>query len=230
MLLGNNEMEDGELVRRLKDGNHKAFETLFIRYYAQVCAYAARFVSIEDAEDIADDVMEWLWVKREVLDIQTSFRQYIYSMIYHRTCKVAKRNRLAKSTADYMEEYRRRHELDESDFVDAEELKERIKKAIDALPETYRTAFLLHRFDGKTYKEIAEIFSLSPKTIDYRIQQALKQLRKELGDYLPAIALAVMMSYLAQNSVFTTESYRHTNQTSQKTLRIHSRVICENGL
>lgn len=224
MFLFNKEIEDERLVNRLKDGNHKAFETLFRRYYAQVCAYAARFVGTEDAEDIADDVMEWLWVKRERLDIQTSFRQYLYTMVYHLSCKVAKRNRLAQSAAAYMEEYRLRHELDESDFVDAEELKERIKKAIDALPETYRTAFLLHRFDGKTYKEIAEIFNLSPKTIDYRIQQALKQLRKELGDYLPAIALAVMMSYLAQNSISTPELYLQTNQTSQKSLKIHRHI------
>ena len=36
-----------------------------------------------------------------------------------------------------------------------------------------------------SYKEIAEMYQVSPKTIDYRIQQALKILRKELKDYLP---------------------------------------------
>lgn len=209
MFLFKKEIDDEKLVLRLKDGSHKAFETLFRRYYASVCAYAARFVDIEDAEDVADDVMVWLWEKREGIDIQTTFRQYLFTMVYHRACKVAMRNRLAQDTAAYMNEYRKRHELNEEDFMLVEELKERIKKAIASLPETYRDAFLLHRFEGKSYKEIAEISNMSPKTIDYRIQQALKLLRKELGDYLPAVALVVAMSYLESPQP---QSGRHEHQ------------------
>lgn len=209
MFLFKKEIDDEKLVLRLKDGSHKAFETLFRRYYASVCAYAARFVDIEDAEDVADDVMVWLWEKREGIDIQTTFRQYLFTMVYHRACKVAMRNRLAQDTAAYMNEYRKRHELNEEDFMLVEELKERIKKAIASLPETYRDAFLMHRFEGKSYKEIAEIFNMSPKTIDYRIQQALKLLRKELGDYLPAVALVVAMSYLESPQP---QSVRHEHQ------------------
>ena len=86
MFLFKKEIDDEKLVLRLKDGSHKAFETLFRRYYASVCAYAARFVDIEDAEDVADDVMVWLWEKREGIDIQTTFRQYLFTMVYHRAC------------------------------------------------------------------------------------------------------------------------------------------------
>lgn len=45
----------------------------------------------------------------------------------------------------------------------------------------------MHRFRDMSYKEIAEILGVSSKTIDYRIQQALKQLRIELKDYLPLL-------------------------------------------
>ena len=76
------------------------------------------------------------------------------------------------------------------------ELRERVKKAIDALPETYREAFIQHRFEGKSYKEIAKGIGKSSKTVDYRIQQALKQLYKDLSDYLPVAVVAVLMGYL----------------------------------
>ena len=36
-------------------------------------------------------------------------------------------------------------------------------------------------------QEIAETLEVSPKTVDYRIQQALKQLRIDLKDYLPLL-------------------------------------------
>ena len=227
MFLFKKEIEDEKLVLRLKEGSHKAFETLFRRYYASVCAYAARFVDIEDAEDVADDVMVWLWEKRAGLDIQTTFRQYLFTMVYHRACKVAMRNRLAQETAGDMDEYRKRHELNDDDFMLAEELKERIKKAIASLPETYRDAFLLHRFEGKSYKEIAEIFNMSPKTIDYRIQQALKLLRKELGDYLPAVVLAVVMSYLEAP---LPQSERHEIKYHNHALSHRDATSCNNGV
>ena len=50
-----------------------------------------------------------------------------------------------------------------------------------------REAFELNRFQNLTYNEIAERLGVSPKTIDYRIQQALKQLRIDLKEYLPLL-------------------------------------------
>ena len=58
---------------------------------------------------------------------------------------------------------------------------------VTALPESYRQAFVMHRFRDMSYEEIAETLEVSPKTVDYRIQQALKQLRIDLKDYLPLL-------------------------------------------
>ena len=79
---------------------------------------------------------------------------------------------------------------------DAEELKKRIQEAIESLPEQYKEAFVMHRFSDRTYSEIASKYNVSPKTIDYRIQQSLKILRKKLSEYLPVTLLAVVMNLL----------------------------------
>ena len=75
------------------------------------------------------------------------------------------------------------------DFSKLEELQKQIQEAILRLPSSYREAFIMHRFHDMSYKEIAVQLNISPKTVDYRIQQALKQLRIELKDYLPLIYL-----------------------------------------
>ncbi len=65
--------------------------------------------------------------------------------------------------------------LQDTDLYQVEELTQRIKDAIATLPESYRESFfVMHRFRDMSYKEIAEILGISPKTVDYRIQQALK--------------------------------------------------------
>ena len=49
----------------------------------------------------------------------------------------------------------------------------------------------MNRFQNMTYHEIAEKLNVSSKTVDYRIQQALKLLRVELKDYLPLLMALV---------------------------------------
>jgi RNA polymerase sigma-70 factor (ECF subfamily) len=79
------------------------------------------------------------------------------------------------------------------DLYAVEELTKKIEEAIDRLPESYRIAFEKNRFDNKTYPEIATELSVSVKTIEYRITQALKLLRAELKEYLPVAVIAVFM-------------------------------------
>lgn len=45
----------------MQQGNKKAFDTLFIKYYAMLCAFARSFVSLEDAEEVVQDTMLQIW-------------------------------------------------------------------------------------------------------------------------------------------------------------------------
>lgn len=189
--------DDSILLMHLRENSHQAFECLFNRYYRGICAYASRFVGPAEAEDVADDCMVWVWEKRHALEIHTNFRQYLFTMAYHRASNLAIQNKLAAQTAAYIDAWRRSHEINERDFVTEQELRDRIRAALEHLPETYRDTFVMHRFEGKSYKEIAAIYGLSAKTVDYRIQQALKMLRKNLSDYLPLVIVASAMAYLA---------------------------------
>lgn len=49
-----------------------------------LCAYAHRLVSLEDAEEIVQEVMLWLWENRGDLIIESSLNQYLFKMTYRR--------------------------------------------------------------------------------------------------------------------------------------------------
>ena len=61
-----------------------------------------------------------------------------------------------------------------------QELSKRVKEAIDALPASYREAFVMHRFTKKSYKEIALLLNISEKTVENQISEALKYLKKNI--------------------------------------------------
>lgn len=153
-------------------------------------AYAHRLVSLEDAEEIVQEVMLWLWENRGDLIIESSLNQYLFKMTYRRVLNHLTREQVkTKAEAAFYE--RTQAALCEVDYGRFEELDRKIKEAMAALPDSYREAFVMHRFKELSYKEIAEVLDVSPQTVAYRIQQALKLLRVSLKDYLPMLVWLV---------------------------------------
>lgn len=186
-LMDTNQQTDTELLFAIKEGDKKAFDAFFSRHYAVLCAYSKQFVSLDDGQDIVQDIMVNLWLNRNKIVILTSPRQYLFQSVKNKCLSFLSRNemkeRVEKTVHENMDFI-----YDSADFYDVEELFKRIEDALKRLPESYRTAFALSRFKDMTYNQIADKLNLSPKTIDYRIQQALKLLRKDLKDYLPLLA------------------------------------------
>ena len=188
--------EERFLLSAMQRGDLKAYGVLFRRYYPMLCAYATKFVELKDAEEIVQDVMLWLWENRKTQTFETSLSQYLFKTVYHRAINQIVRHQ-SQLRADTLFYENMQEMLQDTDFYQLEELQKRIREAVDALPPTYREAFVMHRFDNKSYKEIAEILQVSQKTVDYRIQQALKQLRIMLKDYLPLILLLLPGDFLS---------------------------------
>lgn len=188
--------EERFLLSAMQHGDLKAYGVLFRRYYPILCAYATKFVELKDAEEIVQDVMLWLWENRETQTFETSLSQYLFKTVYHRAINQIVRHQ-SQLRADTLFYENMQEMLQDTDFYQLEELQRRIREVVDALPPAYREAFVMHRFDNKSYKEIAEILQVSPKTVDYRIQQALKQLRITLKDYLPLILLLLPRNILS---------------------------------
>ena len=180
-------IEDNQLFQAVKEGDKKAFDTLFLRYYPMLCAYAKQFVDLEDGKEIVQDVMVWFWENKEMQTFDTSLKNYLFKSVRNRCLTLTNRNeikqRIQKKLQVHMEQL-----YEDPDFYIVEELAGKIVTAIMRLPESYREAFELNRFQNMTYNEIAFKLGVSPKTIDYKIQQALKILRHELKEYLPLLA------------------------------------------
>ena len=61
-------------------------------------------------------------------------------------------------------------------------LRDRLHRAIDALPEIYRVTVIMHDIEGYTHLEIAEILGVAEGTCKSRLSLARKQLREALGN------------------------------------------------
>ena len=161
-----------------------AYEIIFTRYYSTLCAYARLFVRGGAEENIVQNLMLWLWENRKTLRINESLSKYLFGAVRNRCLTYLNHLSIERRVLGNIHQCLSR-QFESPDFYIVEELQEKIRKAVEELPESYRQAFEMNRYRNKTYEEIATELAISPKTVDYRIQQSLKILRVKLKDYLP---------------------------------------------
>lgn len=177
---------DEVLFQRIQAGDTKAFDVLFMRYYPLLCAYAKQFVDFNDGQEIVQDVMVWFWENSSMQVIESSPKNYLFKAVKNRCLTLINRNELKQRIVETLSANKQAL-YEDPDFYIVEELMKNIEAALSRLPESYREAFEMNRFQNMTYNEISQKLNISPKTVDYRIQQALKLLRIELKDYLPLL-------------------------------------------
>ena len=185
-----NQLDDNQLWEAIKKSSEKAFDALFLRYYPALCAYARQFLHDEDARDVVQNLLVWLWENRQMVVFEATLRSYMFSAVRN-SCLTELNKKEIRRRVHHEIHQKLQHLFEDPDFYVADELAAKIDEAVKALPEKYREAFTKNRFEQMTYNEIAKEAGVSAKTIDYRIQQALKILRGALKDYLPIIALSL---------------------------------------
>lgn len=186
----NQRTEDERLFESLQRGDKKAFNTFFLRYYPVLCAYATPFVGMNDAEEIIQDMMVGIWERRKEIVVDSSLNGYLFRAVKNKCYNHLEKLRVHEQVHSFIAGNVQK-KFEDPDFYIVEELTQKIEEALGRLPETYREAFVMNRIDGKTYNEIAAELDISSKTVDYRIQQALKNLRIELRDYLPLVLILI---------------------------------------
>ena len=76
------------------------------------------------------------------------------------------------------------YEYDTYNYILRSELEGKIEEAISNLPEKFKEAFEMNRFEGLKYQKIAARLNVSVRTVEVRISKALELLRKSLIDFL----------------------------------------------
>jgi RNA polymerase sigma-70 factor (ECF subfamily) len=166
------------------------FETLFKAHYSLLCAYANGFLKNVDAsEEVVQEVMIKIWTNRNSLKIESSIRSYLFRAVRNGCMNVLKHETIKDGYRLFIEKEDVVNQRSQEDEMIVAELEERIRRAIDLLSLERRKIFIMSRYDGLTYAQIAEKLGISVKTVENQMGKALKFLREELADYLPWLIL-----------------------------------------
>jgi len=186
------DISDSYIFRQIKAGDEVAFSRLFDEYYVSLCYFANKFIrDIDASRSVVQQVYVDLWEKREKIDIFWSVKSYMYNSVRNRSIDYLRKNKNSVSLTDPENDTR---QIPFRDLVEESELNELINSSINKLPEKCRAIFLLCRFEGLKYSEIAQKLNISVKTVEMQIGIALKKLRESLSDNQMIILMALIYS------------------------------------
>ncbi|KAB1155091.1 RNA polymerase sigma factor [Flavobacterium luteum] len=132
----------------------------------------------EQANDMTQEAFIKLWEKCSEVPIEKA-KSFLYTVANNATLNQIAHKKVVLSYA------KNNINSDKTNFnpefiLEEEQFKVKLEKAISNLTEAQRTAFLLHRIEGKKYSEIAEIIGIGIKAVEKRIHGALVSLRIEI--------------------------------------------------
>ncbi|MFC1555669.1 RNA polymerase sigma-70 factor [candidate division KSB1 bacterium] len=181
-------LNDAECADLIRSGNVDAFETLFKRHYGILYQFAGKYVRDSHiAEDVVQEVFTRLWLNRGTIRPPT-IKSFLFTSVKNRSLNVIRDSGNKFSDVDDLEIAPGNGFLPDESLYYAE-LEAAAADAISSLPEKCRDIFILSRFEGLTYREIAEKSKISIKTVETQMGIALKKLHKKLSVFLSIFSL-----------------------------------------
>lgn len=160
-----------------------AYKKLFFLFFLPLKNFSyAILKSKESAEEVVSDVFVEIWAKRKQLLEIDNLKMYIYVSVRNASLRRLQQTQKTKTLSlDDIEVSFASSDLNAADTIISKELVEKIEIAIENLPPQCKIIFKLAKEDKLKYKEIAELLSISVKTIDNQISTALKKIASVLN-------------------------------------------------
>lgn len=174
---------DSELLIELKQGNSKAYDQIFLKYYKVLCVNAYFFLKdYQASKDLVQVFFLEIWEKKLYLNLEGEIKGYLYRSVQNRCL-----NSLRKEESDqrkrmgFYEVYS--NETNMPDHNISESLYNRLANALQQLPKQRQVALQMVYFEKKKYQEAATVMGISINSLKTHLKIGIKNLREQVGNF-----------------------------------------------
>lgn len=185
-------LNEQELIDRLKDGDEAAFKELVTSWQDMVYNTSLGIVQNEmDAEDVAQEVFVKAYESIKGFKGESKLSTWLYRITVTKSLDYLRSRKRKKRFAFVYSIFGDNNDLiiNPPDFTHPGILAENkqqsteLFKAVDALPDQQKTAFVLTRVEGLGHKEVSEIMGTTVPAVESLLQRAKINLKKQLENY-----------------------------------------------
>jgi len=163
------------IFEEISKQNHRVFKLFFNNHYAELVVYANSFLFDKDSsEDIVQEVFVYLWENADKLQIKTSLKGYLFSMVRNRCFNFLKSIKITDNY-EFLEfniNLIIEDVFDSTAKEDKEIVYHQILKIVDALPDKMQQIVKLKFLHNYKYSEISEELGISINTVKTQLKRA----------------------------------------------------------
>jgi RNA polymerase sigma-70 factor (ECF subfamily) len=183
MAEGGEPESDETLAGRVQGGDREALESLVRRFLRPVHAVIASFLTEpSQVEDASQETFLRMLRAIDTYDTRRPFAPWLYQV-----ARNAARNEIAKeglrSTEPFPEDGPSAAGPPPDSAAEQSEIRTRVQRALEALPEQRRVAFRLVDVDGMGAAEAGRMMGISAGAVRAHVHHARRQLREALAEY-----------------------------------------------
>lgn len=168
------------LIFLIKTGDQTAFKQFFTLFYADIYRFLFRYLSnSDDAEDLCQETFIKFWQQRHSIDSSSYPRAYLYKIAKNLAFNHSTRKPASVSYDNNLTIISMAGNDPQTEYENAD-LDEKCRKVINELPERCRMTFILSRYEGFNYSEIADTMDVSLQTVKNQMSKAINYLKKKL--------------------------------------------------
>src|SRR5215467_3349503 len=182
---GNAGLSDEEVVRRIIEGERALFEILMRRYNQRLFRVTRSIVANDlEAEDIIQDAYVRAYEHLNQFEGRARFSTWLTKIaIYEAYARVRRIDYRKVDSISLLEDQgldmKSKERNPEQQIYDGE-LKMVLERAFDALPNDYKSVFMLREIEGLSTAETAECLEISEENAKTRLHRARALLQREL--------------------------------------------------
>lgn len=180
--MSNFETIEKSLVKSLVQGDGLALQKLYKIYSPKLYRFIYGIIkNHDDTEDILQTVFIKLWDSRERLRTDTCFEAFLMTVARNTVYNFFKQRFNQRCLSEKIASQGDKIVPPSDELLIESELFGLLQRLVDGLPEKRKEIFILNRFKGYTYREIAEMQGISENTVDTQMRKALEYIRSGLS-------------------------------------------------
>ncbi|MGD2088819.1 MAG: RNA polymerase sigma factor [Candidatus Aminicenantes bacterium] len=186
---------DDDVVRSVREGNPRDFETLIDRYKNKIINFIHKMIyDYDEAQSLSQDVFLKVYETIERYRMQDNFQAFIFTIAKNITLNYIKKQKrvlffssFAPGNGNAAKEYENRYfqaEETQQEAMEKDQREELLTAALKTLNENQRIALIMKVYLGFSYNQIAEITGWSIPKIETLISRAKSNLRDKIDSIL----------------------------------------------
>jgi RNA polymerase sigma-70 factor (ECF subfamily) len=174
-------LSDKQLFMEVSEGDERAFQHIFTRYYPRMISFAGMMVkSPYAAEEIVQEVFIRLWEQREVLAEVKSPENFVFIVIRNHTFNYLRAAANEQNRREQLWEALQQRAADETITLEMQEADQFFEKILAKLSPQQQKIFRMSREEGFSHQQIADELQLSKDTVKKHIANSLKVFKSYL--------------------------------------------------